>query len=203
MKKKYSLLEKRIENNKPLFITIVIMFIFPIIVGLIYALPVPQFVAVECGDLLGYYATVFGIWGSFYTYRLEKQKSERERKREIMPHFAVNVSKAETSNAFLLSIKNIGTSCLSQLSLYDSFLASEVDKEYTLTVTYLKTVEEEEKIKPDFNINMDNDIIDADGYPKYVQLLCDDIDGHTWDCSYYKINDCGKIYYYPRDIAPL
>ena len=46
---------------------------------------------------------------------------------------------------------------------------------------------------------MDSDIIDSDSYPKYIQLLCNDKDGNTWNCCYYKVKDCDKIYYYPRD----
>lgn len=46
---------------------------------------------------------------------------------------------------------------------------------------------------------MDSDIIDTDGYPKYIQLLCDDKDGNAWNGCYYKVKDCDKIYYYPRD----
>ena len=46
---------------------------------------------------------------------------------------------------------------------------------------------------------MDPDIIDRDGYPRYVQLICDDKEGNAWDCCYHKVKDCDKIYYYPRD----
>ena len=46
---------------------------------------------------------------------------------------------------------------------------------------------------------MDSEILDKDGFPQYVQLLCDDIDGNSWNCCYYKVKDCDKVYYYPRD----
>lgn len=179
------------------------MFLFPIVVGMIYALPLPQIVAVDSGDLLGYYATVFGIWGSFYTYRLEKRKSEIERNNDIKPQFIVELSKNDKSDIFSLIIRNHSKSTVSHLHLYDCFLSSEAKDKCSLKITYLKTIEEEDKLKPDFNITMDDDIMDVDGYPKYVQLLCDDMDGKTWNCCYHKINDCGKIYYYPRDFEVL
>ena len=50
-----------IKNNKRLVIVITVLLLFPIAVGLIYALPLPQIVAIDSGDLLGYYATTFGI----------------------------------------------------------------------------------------------------------------------------------------------
>ncbi|MCR4615692.1 MAG: hypothetical protein K5756_06040 [Clostridiales bacterium] len=47
---------------------------------------------------------------------------------------------------------------------------------------------------------MDSEILDSDGFPKYVQLLCDDSDGNAWSCCYNKLHDCNNIYYYPGDI---
>lgn len=45
---------------------------------------------------------------------------------------------------------------------------------------------------------MDDAIIDkTDGYPKYMQLLCDDVDKNEWKCEYIKIRDGRKICYYP------
>lgn len=39
--------------------------LFPIIVGLLYALPFPQVIKVESGDLLGYYAQPLVFWVPF------------------------------------------------------------------------------------------------------------------------------------------
>ena len=88
---------------------------------------------------------------------------------------------------------------LSYLSLYDEFITTIVQNNHTFQVTYNKTTEECEAIKPQFNITMDDRIIDSDGYPKYVQLICNDKEGNAWNCCYYKVKDCDKMYYYPRD----
>lgn len=200
MKRKY---KKYIKNNKGLVILIAILLIFPIVVGLIYALPLPQIVAIDSGDLLGYYATTFGILGSFYTYRLEKRKNEKERKSELKPNFIIEIIKRDKNDIFSLKISNHARSSISHLYLYDVFLSAEAKEKYTLKISYLKSIEEVNKLKPDFNITADDDIIDVDGYPKYIHLMCDDSDRNTWSCCYRKITDCEKIYYYPRDFEIL
>ena len=60
---------------------------------MIYAIPIPQFVAVDSGDLFAYYGTTFGIIGSFITYRHELNKSKKERIGELKPAFIVEVKK--------------------------------------------------------------------------------------------------------------
>ena len=122
------------------------------------------------------------------------------RTQELKPVFTVEVSFIDKSlDLFKIDINNHSEQPLSYLSFYDEFVATMAQKKYSFQVTYNKTIEEAETIKPQFNITMDSDIIDSDGYPKYIQLLCDDKDGNAWNCCYYKVKDCDKIYYYPRD----
>lgn len=175
----------------------IFLFLFPIIVELICALPF----GVEGGDLLGYYATTFGLLGSFYIYRQEKRKSQIEHQRELRPCLIVEITEPDKNGVFSLSISNLSHNVLTNFYLYDTFLSSTMKEgKNTYEVTYNKTSEETNKLAPQFNITMDDDIIGTDGYPKYVQILCDDSDGNTWDCWYQKIDDCGKIYYYPQNI---
>ena len=77
--KNKKIFRKYLKRNKYFVGLFVVLFMFPIIVGLIYAIPIPQFVAVDSGDLLAYYGTTFGIIGSFITYRHELNKSKKER----------------------------------------------------------------------------------------------------------------------------
>ena len=191
----------KLKKHKTEIIFCILLFLFPIIVGLVYALPFPQVIKVESGDLLGYYATTFGILGSFYTYRQEKRKSHIEHLRELRPCLIVEITEPDKNGVFSLSINNHSHNVLTNFYLYDAFLSSTIKKgKNTYTVTYNKTSEEANALAPQFNIVMDDDIIDPDGYPRYVQILCDDSDGNTWDCWYQKIDDCGKIYYYPQNI---
>ena len=198
--KNKKVLKKYLERNKYLVGLFVVLFIFPIIIGLIYAIPLPQIVAVDSGDLLAYYGTTFGIVGSFITYRFELSKSKKERIKELKPAFVVEVKKAnEKENIFDIKIINRSQQTVTFLHFYDEFISTIINDKYSFKTTFNKTIEETESIDLDYNITMDPEILDDDGFPQYVQLLCDDIDGNSWNCCYYKVKDCDKVYYYPRD----
>lgn len=192
--------KKYLKRNKHLVGLFVALFIFPIIIGLIYAIPIPQIVAVDSGDLLAYYGTTFGIIGSFITYRHELNKSKKERIKELKPSFVVEVKKVSKEDSiFDIDIINRSQQTVTFLHFYDEFISTIINDKYSFKTTFNKTIEEAEGINPDYNITMDSEILDNDGYPKYVQLLCDDSDGNSWNCCYYKVKDCDKVYYYPRD----
>lgn len=165
-----------------------------------YALPIPQIVAVDSGDLLAYYGTTFGIIGSFITYRHELRKSKKERIKELKPTFVVEVRNInEELNVFNIDIINRSQNTITFLHFYDEFVSAIIQDKYSFRTTFNKTTLEADNINLDYNITMDPEILDTDGFPKYVQLLCDDIDGNAWNCCYYKVKDCNKVYYYPRD----
>lgn len=187
----------KLKEHKTEMIFCIFLFLFPIIVKLICALPL----GVEYGDLLGYYATTFVLLGSFYIYSQEKRKFQIEHQRELRPCLIVEITEPDKNGVFSLSISNCSRNMLTNFYLYDAFLSSTLKKgKNTYKVTYNKTSEETNELASQFNIVMDDDIIDPDGYPRYVQILCDDSDGNTWDCWYQKIDDCGKICYYPQNI---
>ena len=181
-------------------ILVISLVFFPLAIGVIYTLPLPKIIALEPGDLTSYYGTVFGILGSFILYRHEINKKEKERTQELKPFFTVDVSLIDNSfSLFKIDIRNHTKQPLSFLFFYDEFIATLVKREYSFQVTFNKTIEESEIIKPQFNITMDPEIVDSDGYQKYIQLLCDDKDGNALNCCYYKVKDCDRFYYYPRD----
>lgn len=189
-----------IKKRKFWLILFAILLSFPVIIGAIYALPLPQLIAIDSGDLIAYYGTVFGILGSFITYRHEVKMKEKERNQQLKPLFFVDVSLVDsTVGVFQVNIYNQSKQALSYFQFYDVYVSSMVKKNYSFKVTYNKTIAEENQINPTYNITMDSEIIDSDGYPKYIQLICDDEDGNQWDCCYYKVKDGAKIYYYPRD----
>ena len=191
---------KYLKRNKYFVRLFVILFIFPIIIGLIYAIPIQQFVAVDSGDLLAYYGTTFGIIGSFITYRHELNKSKKERISKLKPAFIVEVKKVEKEeDIFNIEIINRSQQTVTFLYFYDEFISTIINDKYSFKTTFNKTIKETEGINPDYNITMDSEILDNDGFPKYVQLICDDSDGNSWNCCYYKVKDCNKVYYYPRD----
>ena len=198
--KNKKIFRKYLKRNKYFVGLFVVLFMFPIIVGLIYAIPIPQFVAVDSGDLLAYYGTTFGIIGSFITYRHELNKSKKERINELKPAFIVDVKKIKKEeDIFNIEIINRSQQTVTFLHFYDEFISTIINDKYSFKTTFNKTIKETEGINPDYNITMDSEILDNDGFPKYVQLLCDDSDGNSWNCCYYKVKDYDKVYYYPRD----
>lgn len=190
--------KRHIKNKKVCMFAI--FFVFPIIVGLIYCIPVPQIIYIDSGDLLMYYATVFGIAGSFTIYRWEVNLKEKEKIRNLKPSFVVEVNLYdENKKIFNISITNCSKQRISFLYFYDEFVSEIIQEKYIFRVVYNKTKEKFKAIDAKYNIELEPDFLDKDGYPEYIQLLCDDKEGNTWDCSYYKVKDCNRIYYYPRD----
>ncbi len=180
------------------------LFIFPLFIGWIYTFNLPQVISVESGELLAYYGTVFGIFGSFIAYSSEKTRQKKERIQELKPLFFVEVTLTDASvGLFEIKIINHSEQLLSYMYFYDEFIETCPKDKYSFQVTYNNANEQEKTSKMFFNITMDSDIIDSDGYPKYVQILCDDKDGNTWNCCYYKVKDCEKVFYYPRDFEIL
>lgn len=198
--KNKKLIKKYIKHNIILIGLLAVLLIFPILVGIIYAIPIPKIVAVESGDLLAYYGTTFGILGSFITYRYEIWKNKKERIKELKPNFIVEVEKIDIiANIFNIRIINCSQQTITFLHFYDEFISTIIKNEYSFKTTFNKTIDEVKIISPDYNITMDSEILDADGFPKYVQLLCDDSDGNAWICCYFKVRNCDKVFYYPRD----
>ena len=191
------------RKNKTTLIVISIVLIFPILVGAIYALPLPQVIAVESGDLLAYYGTSLGILGSFITYQSERKKANKERMQSLKPIFAVEVNKCQdVQGLFDISIAKLSEKPLSYMYLYDEFVSATVSNKYLFKVMFCEI--EANKIQDlNFNITIDPEIMDNDNYPKYVQILCEDTEGHTWNCCYYKVKNGNQLYYYPRDIETL
>lgn len=191
-------IKRYISRNKKSVILFSALLLFPALIILIYAIPWFQTTTVKAGDLLAYYGAVFGIVASFLLYRDEISKKRLERQRELKPEFSVHIRKASSArDIFELTISKNSSGVLSFLYLYDEFVSETVKKEISLRVSYNLSVEESSSENIDHNITVESDIIDGDGYPKYVQLICSDIDGNYWNCCFRKVNDCGNYYYCP------
>lgn len=194
-----------IKRNKFQLILVSILFIFPLIVGLIYYLPVPQFIAVDSAALLTYYGTAFGIFSSFLTYRHEKIKEKKARNHSLMPKFLVEVTQSdpsdENNDIFNISITNLTENNLFYLFLYDEPISKQVPQKLIKKVAYYHSSELPPLPEGCLNITPDDpEILDSDKWPKYVQLVCDDIDGNCWNCCYFRTEFNGKTLYYPREV---
>ncbi len=189
-----------LKRKKASIIYIFVILAFPMIAGWIYEILIEQNVMADFGDLLTYYGAAFGIVGSFIKYRSEINKREKEKMDELRPFFVVEVAKVDKiDDVFDINITNQSRSVIRYLCFYDEFISEVPKSKCTFRTTFNKTVEEFKKTNAEYNI-IDERILDIiDGFPKYVQLTCDDVEGNAWSCCFYKINDCDKVYYYPRD----
>ena len=181
---------------------IIALIIFPVIIDLIYAISTKQIVNISAGDLLSFYGAALGIFVSFVTYRYEKKKEDIARQKELKPIFQVEVVQDdENKGIFNIKIKKLSEKPLRYAYLYGEYSCDVVESEVSYRVSYNQNDNFEKKYNPDFNIcGYDNDLLDKNGIPRYVQILCEDIDGNLWSCSFDKVTDSGKTYYYPKDI---
>lgn len=183
------------KKNRLLLFSIIAIILFPLIIGAVYALPLPQIVAVDCGDLLSFYGTALGIFSSFVIYRQEKIKERKENLKILRPKLTVEVEK--NGEQFLLKVQNYSDGPLMCVYLYDVYVGLVLEKKSEFSVCYCQNTYASIKLNASYNITMDHEIMDSDGYPKYVQICCDDHEGNMWNCCFDKRSDGQKIFYYP------
>ena len=61
-------------------------------------------------------------------------------------------------------------------------------------------MKEEQELQQYANIAIDSEILDRDGYPKYIQIACDDNEGNIWVCEFEKHKIGSETVY--RPLAP-
>ena len=192
------------HNYKKFFrkYTVIIIFslfflIFPLLLYMIYRLIYCCYPPFEAGVLLSYYGTTFGIFGSFVTFYLTDKKEKETRNAEIKPKITVDLEK-EDEKVFKLTVYNCLQTPARNVFLYDEILDSKIEKYTTVYVTYNMPNDEFKKYKEKYkncqNITLDEDIIE-NGYPKYILIDCDDVDGRMWQCEFNKIVNGSKIAY--------
>lgn len=203
MKKKLKI-RKFMHRYRILIVLFISIIVFPLIVGAIYALPCPQIIAVDVSDLLSFYGVTFGLFSSFAIYTHEKEKEKRQHRIKLKPKLIVEVTKQEAS-LFEIKITNKTETVLNYVYLYDEFAIASLEKSKSFIVAFDRLTDLSFKINPDFNISSssitsgESIIEEKDGYPKYVLISCDDVEGNSWNCYFYKIHDGNKVFYYPTD----
>ena len=177
------------------------LFVFPLVVGAIYALPLPQYIAVDSGDLLSYYGVVFGLYASYYTYLDEKKKAKLEHKNELSPALHVEVRKeAGQEHVFDIKITSLKKQVLTDVILYDEPICNILNDTIKLTVAF-GNQKNNGLIKPDIKVS-DSDIpVDKqNGYPDYIQIVCNDVERNCWVCDFQRLTVEHKNLYVP--LAP-
>lgn len=192
-------LKRFLSKFRIVILSVVIFIIFPVILSIIYKKIYFRTPPLDSGDVLSYFATTFGIFGSFVTFYLTNKKEKETRNAEIKPKITVDLKK-EKEKVFKLTVYNFAENSLKNLFLYDEILCPFIAKELTVYVTYNMSNKEFNKYKEKykdcqfFNITVDDDIIE-NGYPKYILIDCDDVDGKMWQCEFNKIVNGSQIAY--------
>lgn len=172
------------RQSRRILCAILLIILFPLVIGLIYALPFPQIVNVDSGDLLTFYGTSLGIVSSFILYRLEKRddnKKEREKRlREIKPRICLSVEKSDdTTKPFKINLKNIGKAIFSHIYIEGIYTGHDSINKFETISRNVELPETELK----------------DGLPKEITINCIDIDNNCWCFIFILIDDAGKKYY--------
>lgn len=182
---------KRIfKSNKFSVIYMSFVFILPLVIGFIKSMNLPNIINISSSELLTYYGSAITIIGSVNIVMNKKEKIEKSKYSSLKPKFIIDITK-NNDDIFVFEIKNQNQLQYSCLYVYDEHIKNVMNDNEIISLTFNKKTENV------LNIN-NADIIDYDGYPKYFQLCCDDIDGNMWNCVFTKINDAGKVYYYPK-----
>lgn len=191
-------LGKHIKKNKFVISFALVVFIFPIILGLFYKIDGLSIVPIEPEGLLSFYGTAFGIFGSFAVFVLEKQKKEEERNSEIKPNLFVECEKID-DDIFKLTINNFSENGIKQIFVYDEFLCSHIKNKTEINLSYMKSKSEFNNLKLNYkkikNVTVDKDIIDTDGFPKYITVDSEDVDNKIWSSEFRKITNGETIFY--------
>lgn len=180
------------DNNLKLLCAILV---FPLIIGIIYSLPCKQIIAIDSGNLLSFYGTALGISASYYMYIDTKRKEKQKEIIRKTPKLHIAVDKVN-ANVFKIGVYNLVETCIMDIYLYNENADEDLDDGKTFEVAFNLSIDEEKRIKPQYNITDYEDIIDRDGYPKFVQIGCCDEDGNRWGLTYDKwVRDNDIVYY--------
>ena len=186
---------KRLCRKKE-FKCAVILFLFPLLVGVFYSLPLPQYIAVDCGDLLSYYATAFGLFGSIYIFLQENKNRKKEHESQLAP--ALHVSLRKEQDVYKLRIAFLKEQTLSEVILYDQMLCEKVSGKQIIEkmIYFGKKGSIGKGNSVDF-VFSDSGLFAEDEklYPDYIQIVCCDVEHNCWVCDFRRIKFDGGYEY--------
>lgn len=137
------------------------------------------------------------VYSAHLLHSISDKKEKETRNAEIKPKITVDLEK-EDEKVFKLTVYNCLQTPARNVFLYDEILDSKIEKYTTVYVTYNMPNDEFNKYKEKYkncqNITLDEDIIE-NGYPKYILIDCDDVDGRMWQCEFNKIVNGSQIAY--------
>ncbi len=149
------------------------------------------------GNLLTYYGTAFGIFGSFVTYKKEERRKQVERDSEVKPNILVKVKKnSNGNNSINILLEKLSTKPLINIFIFDVYISNTFKSNEELKEKFV--ISNEQLFHNNCCVETNEDIIDANGNLKEVQVYCEDVDGHFWSLNYTLIPNCDKkdVFYY-------
>ena len=195
-------LRRLIRSHKKELFLFVLLLIFPLVVGMIYAIPIPQIVMVEAGDLLSFYGVAFGLIGSFVVYSDKKRKEIESRCRELQPKLRTELRLVdEEDGIFEMTVYNDTPQPLQTIFLYDCYAQMNLQCKEIFYVAFQGVREKEYNNKRLFDIDIGEQNLDADGYPKYIQICCDDAEKRMWNCIFDLRRSGNDRFYYPSTFS--
>ena len=195
MKKRFRWLRKK---NIIIYVIVFIILVFPVLVSFLYTLPLPCIINSKIGDLLAYYGASFGILASFLIYRQDKKEAKKEKIQKFKPCITIDVEKK--NEVFVIKMNTY--SVLASIEFFDKHIPDSMDKKYVINACFCKKADEYNNLKKEIpnliNVILDDDIIDIDGYPKYLLISCDNVNGETWAFTFEKIKNENDVFYTPE-----
>ena len=197
---KHWTIRKFIKRCNVTILIAIFLFLFPLIIGAVYALPLPQIIMVDAGDLLSFYGLAFGIMGSYITYANNKKKSEASKNENLKPKLYVELELVDREEKiFKLTVYNDTRNILQTIIVYDCYAQMNLSRVEEFYVVFEGAQRKHYNGKKLFNVEIGDGELEDDGYPKYVQILCDDEEKRMWNCTFDIRGAKSERFYYPRN----
>lgn len=155
-------LKRQIAYHKTPILLLAGLLLFPVVIGLIYKIPV-TFVDIEIGDLLSFYAVALGLFASFLTYRESEKHKALARQESLRPRIELSFELNDDEKQSKVCIKN---------TTDNDFVVDYIECDY---------YEDEKKRYLNAKDQLEF-VIDSwdEVYPERIYVGIKDIDGYEW-----------------------
>ena len=186
----------KLYKSKLTIILCVVLLLFPLVVDLFYHISC-KFFYLEESDLLAFYGVAGGLFFSFLTYRKEKHKEKESHNGKIKPCFFVDLKLVEDEGCFELEIIKQKNVFIGDVFIYDKLLDNFLKSGKKYKIDFYPDNEKRDILNVS---SYDKDLIDKDGYPKYILISCCDSDNRMWQGEYIKLSNGQKNMYVLKDM---
>lgn len=154
--------KRSIKWYKTSILLFIALLLFPLVIGLFYKIPI-NFVDIEIGDLLSFYAVALGLFATYLTYRETENINSLARQESLRPKIE-------------FSLELDGDEIESKVHIYNS-----TDNDYVIVYIGHDYYEDEKKRYLNAKSHLDFTIDSWDEVaPEAVQVGVKDADGNEW-----------------------